>query len=1002
MSSIPQIYENYYVEYTRKYGSKTIVLMELGGFLEICALDRKAPQLSVCYDLDLAIASRGGNTTSFMAGFPSGAVNKYVQKLNSLGYTTVLVTQVSDPPNVRREVSSIISPGCVFSESDDSNVASVVISFSSNEVEGSITWVDVNMGTTMVESITSSSVQNKSTFSSVATRCRNVVSKIVPNEVVVTLCDDGNTISYDDIELCTHLGLSTYKTHIYHKKLCNTREMRERINDTYKSNGYSTAYDAFSYQQFDETALMSIICLMDFLSDHSPYFVRNMRLPTWNTVSDSSVRLYNGVLEKLDVLGSFQKLANKCVSAQGKREWRRRLMKPTTDPVELRRRYDAVECYNIETLDEVIRQFEIPDISRLQRRCMLQRASPRDVYKITRAIEKIVHIYSNVVPKHLQELVSSDDIHELEKLLRCISSTFDLSVCASTNSSEFGIDLAQFLGCSTTRASIPNLFHPGVNQELDSLSEKLKSHRNYFEEIRSLCELIFEDASTSLKKSNSQKSIDVHNWSEYWSRINTRIDVYDTSHKFTMKENGCHFYVESTKTKVKLVESFLSKATHIPKRLQILNVSYTASVGRISFYEFPERSDECNKILICISRECKRQFNENISNMFQDTDMVKFDRVLCWTVNCEIACSTAIVSRDHKWSRPCVNEDKNQCGHGRVCATGLRHPVLETIVREDKGAKYVENDIALSGESSYILFGVNSSGKSTLLKSVALAVVAAQSGLFVAASSFDLSPYYKILCRMGNDDDMLRQHSSFTKEMLETGVLWHTGASPGALIIADELCASTEYTSALGIVSTVVDKLASSHASFLFSTHLIELGRHETVKRHKNVNIAHMTVNESSRDDTDIGLIFDRTLALGLPQVDNYGSLVAKRIINDPEFSSMMDLLSKKSKQKYSRYNSKLKVKSCSICGYYPKTLNERDLETHHVDFQCNADKYGFHGVVHKDSHSNLVVLCRECHQNVHKNNLFVDIVDTDEGRSVISHDNDTDISDLTPSPPRC
>ena len=49
--SISELYEGYYEEYRQKYGPKTIVLIELGGFLEICALERNAPQLAVCHEL---------------------------------------------------------------------------------------------------------------------------------------------------------------------------------------------------------------------------------------------------------------------------------------------------------------------------------------------------------------------------------------------------------------------------------------------------------------------------------------------------------------------------------------------------------------------------------------------------------------------------------------------------------------------------------------------------------------------------------------------------------------------------------------------------------------------------------------------------------------------------------------------------------------------------------------------------------------------------------------
>ena len=45
-------------------------------------------------------------------------------------------------------------------------------------------------------------------------------------------------------------------------------------------------------------------------------------------------------------------------------------------------------------------------------------------------------------------------------------------------------------------------------------------------------------------------------------------------------------------------------------------------------------------------------------------------------------------------------------------------------------------------------------------------------------------------------------------------------------------------------------------------------------------------------------------------------------------------------------------------------------LDTHHIKFQESADADGFIGHVHKNNLSNLIILCKKCHQNLH-NGLF-------------------------------
>ena len=86
----------------------------------------------------------------------------------------------------------------------------------------------------------------------------------------------------------------------------------------------------------------------------------------------------------------------------------------------------------------------------------------------------------------------------------------------------------------------------------------------------------------------------------------------------------------------------------------------------------------------------------------------------------------------------------------------------------DNGRKYVPNDLYLGPQESNLIYGVNSVGKSSLLKSIALCIIMAQSGMYVAASECQLSLYQKVFTRMGNDDNLYSNHSSFVKEMTES------------------------------------------------------------------------------------------------------------------------------------------------------------------------------------------------------------------------------------------
>ena len=66
-----------------------------------------------------------------------------------------------------------------------------------------------------------------------------------------------------------------------------------------------------------------------------------------------------------------------------------------------------------------------------------------------------------------------------------------------------------------------------------------------------------------------------------------------------------------------------------------------------------------------------------------------------------------------------------------------------------------------------------------------------------------------------------------------------------------------------------------------------------------------------------------------------------------------------------SRYNSLIYFKRCEIC-------DKEGNDVHHIKFQSNADEDGFVDHRHKNHFSNLVILCKKCHQDVHKNKIEI------------------------------
>ena len=77
---------------------------------------------------------------------------------------------------------------------------------------------------------------------------------------------------------------------------------------------------------------------------------------------------------------------------------------------------------------------------------------------------------------------------------------------------------------------------------------------------------------------------------------------------------------------------------------------------------------------------------------------------------------------------------------------------------------------------------------------------------------------------------------------------------------------------------------------------------------------------------------------------------------------------------KQSKYNSKVYIHLCEIVG-----SDAQDV--HHIKFQCTADSNKLiDGSLQKDIKSNLVPLCKECHNNVHLNKITIGFKQTSQG----------------------
>ncbi|XP_063245356.1 mutS protein homolog 4-like isoform X1 [Prinia subflava] len=199
------------------------------------------------------------------------------------------------------------------------------------------------------------------------------------------------------------------------------------------------------------------------------------------------------------------------------------------------------------------------------------------------------------------------------------------------------------------------------------------------------------------------------------------------------------------------------------------------------------------------------------------------------------------------------------------------HPILEKIAME----KPVSNNTYLTeGNNFVIITGPNMSGKSTYLKQIALCQIMAQIGSYVPAEYCSFRIAEQIFTRIGMDDDIETNASTFMKEMKEITYIIQN-ANDKSLIIIDELGRGTSAEEGIGICYAACEYLLNLKAFTLFATHFLELCHIDAL--YPNVENYHFEVQHvrSSAGNKE-KIAYTYTLSKGYTEEKNYGLKAAE------------------------------------------------------------------------------------------------------------------------------
>ncbi|HEY0176007.1 MAG TPA: DNA mismatch repair protein, partial [Pedobacter sp.] len=154
----------------------------------------------------------------------------------------------------------------------------------------------------------------------------------------------------------------------------------------------------------------------------------------------------------------------------------------------------------------------------------------------------------------------------------------------------------------------------------------------------------------------------------------------------------------------------------------------------------------------------------------------------------------------------------------KLVLEGVYHPQLENPVA---------NDLCLSPENSVVfLTGANMAGKSTLMKSLGIAMYLAHMGFPVAAAKMEFSVMDGIYTTINLPDNLGMGTSHFYAEVLRIKkIAKELSLSRKLFVIIDELFRGTNVKDAYEATVVITEEFAHKRDSmFIISTHIIEAG----------------------------------------------------------------------------------------------------------------------------------------------------------------------------------
>lgn len=916
-------YIELYQRYTQQYGPKTAIFLMVGSFYELYDIqdketgETKANVREIVDLLGIQLSSKqadlGKDKDGLFAGFPDYALHKWAGRLTSAGWTVVIVDQIKDMRGKvkERKVSRILSPSTHIENTSATETPYIVtLFFESTQQQQAPLFgaavLDLTTGTTRTYSGRATGRQDSWTADDLV----QLLSVYAPKELLIHWMGD-------------HMPEETWVRRLFgipsvipvHLRFIEARGSfssalvcSEYLQQIYRVQSVLPVRTYLGLRTDQEE--QALVRLLQFVEEHHPSMLRAFhRNEAWTP--QTRLICGNHALTQLQMTSanpseSVLGLFDKCITPMGKRAIKERLLTPYSNAADIRARLREVQDY-MSWPEEKPKQLE------RQLRFMF------DLPRLHRRL-----LCGLIAPMELANLFQSYSAMEV----------------------------------IMTRVTQETPLHAPFS--LGEWSTYLRVMRTHFSEEKA------QQASADQTSFNAetypdigQKEHDIQQLHEALQKL--RRDI----------AKGANIAEEAIRLEEREKEPFGLKGSTITLQQLKKNLKQLPEGTRISELKSGGWID-CTKLQqlnTSIQKE-REALDRLVRTHLPDACQAVSDAGihLWWIMEhwiCHVDGTQCIgrVSKERGFSCPEIEEAEESSS---VEISYLRHPLVEASATRQS---YVKHHVSLGKTNGWLIYGMNASGKSTLMKATGICILLAQAGCFVPARTMRLSPFQAIYTRILNHDNLFAGLSSFAVEMSELRDILRY-ANPYTLVLGDELCAGTESISAQALVASGIQWLSKRRAKFMFATHLHDVPTLIDPQKER-VEIWHLHVEY---DPVTQKLVYDRSLRPGSGST-LYGLEVARAM--DLPFEFIEQALQnrhrimgsiKQEEATTSSWNKDIVRRTCESCQ---KPIVS-DLEVHHLQHRASAQNQILADGTHMNDKRNLIVLCEACHDQIHAGTLVV------------------------------